>query len=150
MHHATFHEAFFLLTFSLMRCLHSILAFFCSLELRQYKNRICFCETHASFEIAALFPFRVGEGERAATSKQTWFSQKRVRSYIVLALEHKKCPQDVVKAHLNLLNYIFGESTQTLINYNMDSPWNFSVSIICFSNGKIEWFLIFFFTASIC
>ena len=40
---------------------------------------------HASFEIAALFPCRVGEGKRAAISKQTCFSQKRVRSYIVLA-----------------------------------------------------------------
>ena len=34
-------------------------------------------------------PCCVGEGKKAAISKQTCFSQKRVRSYIVLALGKK-------------------------------------------------------------
>ena len=38
-------------------------------------------------KLPTFFPCRVGEGEKAAISKQTSFSQKRVRSYIVLALE---------------------------------------------------------------
>ena len=33
-----------------------------------------------------FFPSRVGKRKRAAISKQSCFSQKRVRSYIVLAL----------------------------------------------------------------
>ena len=37
-------------------------------------------------KLPPFFPCRVGEGKRAAISKQTCFSQKRVRSYIVLAL----------------------------------------------------------------
>ena len=35
-------------------------------------------------------PCRVGEGKRAAISKQTWFTQKRVRSCIVFALGTEK------------------------------------------------------------
>ena len=47
----------------------------------------CFCKKkYANFEIAALFSQLQGKGKRAAISKQTCFSQKRVRSYIVLAL----------------------------------------------------------------
>ena len=37
-------------------------------------------------KLPPVFPCRVGEGKRAAISKQTCFSQKRVHSYIVLAL----------------------------------------------------------------
>ena len=37
-------------------------------------------------KLPPFFPCRVGEGKRAAISKQTCFSQKRVRSYTVLAL----------------------------------------------------------------
>ena len=43
-------------------------------------------------KLPPFFPCRVGEGKMAAISKQTCFSQKRVRPYIVLALaaEQKK------------------------------------------------------------
>ena len=47
------------------------------------KERIRFCEKYASFEIAALFPLSCKWEKRAAISKQTCFSPKRVRSYIV-------------------------------------------------------------------
>ena len=56
-----------------------------STRAKTIKERIRFCEKNASFEIATLLPFRVVEGKKAAISKQTCFSQKRVRSYIVLA-----------------------------------------------------------------
>ena len=51
-------------------------------------ERIRFCETHSSFEIAAVFPSRVGKRKRAPISKQTCSSQ-RLRSYIFLALRAK-------------------------------------------------------------
>ena len=38
-------------------------------------------------KLPPFFPCRVSEGKRAAISSQTCFSQKRVRSYIVLALD---------------------------------------------------------------
>ena len=41
---------------------------------------------YACFEIDAHFPCCVGEEKRAAISKQTYVSQKRVRSCIALAL----------------------------------------------------------------
>ena len=37
-------------------------------------------------KLQPFFSRRVSEGKRAAISKQTWFSQKRFRTYIVLAL----------------------------------------------------------------
>ena len=56
------------------------------LKLRQYKNGFVSVKGMLVFKLARYFPCRVGEGKRAANSKQTCFSQKRVRSYIVLAL----------------------------------------------------------------
>ena len=56
------------------------------LELRQYKNGLDFVKK-SCFEIATLFPHRHGKGKRVAISKLACVSQKRIRSYIVLALE---------------------------------------------------------------
>ena len=56
------------------------------LELRQYKNGFFSVKSMLVLKLARFFPCRVGEGKRAAISKPTCFSQKRVRSYIVLAL----------------------------------------------------------------
>ena len=52
-----------------------------STRAKTIKERIRFCEKNASFDIATLLPFRVGEGKKAAISKQTCLSQKRVPSY---------------------------------------------------------------------
>ena len=51
-------------------------------------------------KLPPFFPCRVGEGKRAAISKQTCFSQNRVRSYIVLAL-----------VNLEIASYHFFEET---------------------------------------
>ena len=59
---------------------------FRSLELRQYKNGFVSVKRMIVLKLPPFFPCRVGEEKRAAISKQTCFSQKRVRSYIVLAL----------------------------------------------------------------
>ena len=40
-----------------------------------------------ALKLPPFFPCRVGEGKRAAISKQICVLQKRVRSYIVLALD---------------------------------------------------------------
>ena len=40
-------------------------------------------------KLPPYLPCRVGEGKRAVISKQTCSSQKRIRSYIVLALGRK-------------------------------------------------------------
>ena len=57
------------------------------LELRQYKNRLVSVKRMLVLNLPPFFPCRVGERKRAVISKQTCFSQKRVRSYNVLALE---------------------------------------------------------------
>ena len=56
------------------------------LELRHYKNGFVSVKRMLVLKLPPFFPCRVGEGERAAISKQTCFSQKRVHSCIVLAL----------------------------------------------------------------
>ena len=56
------------------------------LELRQYKKGFVSVKRMLVLKLPPFFPCRVAEGKRAAISKQTCFSQKRVRSYIVLAL----------------------------------------------------------------
>ena len=58
-----------------------------NLELRQYKNGFVSAKRMLVLKMPPFFPCRVvGDGKRAAISKQTCFSQKRVRSYIFLAL----------------------------------------------------------------
>ena len=54
------------------------------LELRQYKNNFVSVKRMLDLKLSPFFPCHghVGEGKRAAISKQTCFSQKRVRSYI--------------------------------------------------------------------
>ena len=64
-------------------------AYILLLELRQYKNEFVSVKRMLALKLPPFFPCRVGDGKRAAISKQTCFSQKRVRSYIVLALESK-------------------------------------------------------------
>ena len=56
------------------------------LELRQFKNGLASAKCMLVLNLPRFFPYHVGGGKRAAISKQTCFSQKRVRSYIVLAL----------------------------------------------------------------
>ena len=56
------------------------------LELRQSKNGFVSVIRMLVLKLPPFFPCHVGEGKRAAISKQTCFSQKGVRSYIVLAL----------------------------------------------------------------
>ena len=58
------------------------------LELRQYKNGFFSVKRMLGLKLPPFFPCRVGEGKRTPITKQTCFSQKRVRSYIVLALMH--------------------------------------------------------------
>ena len=55
-------------------------------ELRQYKNGFVSKTSMLVLKLPLFSPCRVGEGKRAAIWKQTRSSQKRVRSYIVLAL----------------------------------------------------------------
>ena len=56
------------------------------IEIRQYKNGFVSVKRMLVLKLPPFFPCRVGKGKRAAISKQTLFSQKRVRCYIVLAL----------------------------------------------------------------
>ena len=56
------------------------------MSLRQYKNGFVSVKRMFILKLPPFFPCRVGERKRAAISKQTCDSQKRVRSYIVLAL----------------------------------------------------------------
>ena len=67
------------------------------LELRQYKNGFVSVKCMLVLKLPPFFPCRVDEGKRAAISKQTWFSQKRVRSYIVLALMGSYAPSHSIK-----------------------------------------------------
>ena len=60
------------------------------LELRHYKNGFVSVKRMLVLKLPPFFPCRVGEGKGAAISKQTCFSQKRVRSYIVLALDCRR------------------------------------------------------------
>ena len=64
------------------------------LELRKYKNGFVSVKHILVLKLPPFSPCCIGEEKRAAISKQTCFSQKRVRSYIVLALgervDHKK------------------------------------------------------------
>ena len=50
------------------------------LELRQFKNGLASVKSMLVLKLPHFFPCREGEGKRAAISKQTCFSQKRVRS----------------------------------------------------------------------
>ena len=71
-------------------------------------------------KLPRFFSCRVGEGTGAAISKETCFSQKRVRSYIVLALvstsrsatKNTDNPHDFKNLNVNSGNY------QTLSNEN--------------------------------
>ena len=57
-------------------------------ELRQYKNGLVSVKIMFYFEIAAIIPPLLhGKWKRAAISKSACISQKRIRSYIVLALD---------------------------------------------------------------
>ena len=56
------------------------------LELRQHKNGFVSVNRMLVLKLPPFFHCRADEGKRAANSKQIFFSQKRVRSYIVLAL----------------------------------------------------------------
>ena len=67
-----------------------LVSIFKELELRQYKNGFASVKSMFVLKLPPIFPCRVGEGKSAAISKQTCFSQKRVRSYIVLALGYSK------------------------------------------------------------
>ena len=57
-----------------------------TLELRKYKNNFASVENMLVLKLPRFFPYRVGERKGAAISKLPCFSQKRVRSYIALAL----------------------------------------------------------------
>ena len=57
-----------------------------SLELRQYKNGLVSVKIMFVLKWPPFFPHAHGKGKRAASSKLTFFSQKRIRSYIFLAL----------------------------------------------------------------
>ena len=56
------------------------------LELRQYQNGLASVKSMFVLKLSPFFPHLHGKGKWAATSKQTCFSQKQIRSYIVLAL----------------------------------------------------------------
>ena len=56
------------------------------LELRQYKNGLVSVKYMFVLKLPPFFPHLHGKGKRAAISRQTCVSQKRIRSYIVLAL----------------------------------------------------------------
>ena len=58
-----------------------------NLEQRHYKNGFVSVKRMLILKLPSFFPCRFGEGKRAVISKQTCFSQKQIRSYIVLALE---------------------------------------------------------------
>ena len=56
------------------------------IRAKTIEERTRFCEKHASFETAALFSLLCRWAKNAAISKLACFLQKRVLSYIVLAL----------------------------------------------------------------
>ena len=57
------------------------------LELRQYKNGFAYVKNMIVLKLSQFCPRLHGKGKSAAISKQTCcFSQKRIRTYIVLAL----------------------------------------------------------------
>ena len=58
------------------------------LKLRQYKSGFVSRKRMIVLKLPPFFPCCVGQGKRAAISIQTRASQKRVPSYIVLALGH--------------------------------------------------------------
>ena len=56
------------------------------LELRQYKNGLVSVKIMFVLNLPPFFPHLHGKGKRAGISKLACVSQKRIRSYIVLAL----------------------------------------------------------------
>ena len=63
------------------------------LELRQFKNEfVSSVKRMLVLKLPPFFPHLHGKGESAAISKLACVSQKRIRSYIVLALERKNVP----------------------------------------------------------
>ena len=56
------------------------------LEQRQYKNGLASVENMFVLKLPPIFTHQDGKGKRAAISKLACVSQKRIRSYIVLAL----------------------------------------------------------------
>ena len=56
------------------------------LELRQYKNGLASLKSMLVLKLPPFFPHQHGKEKRAAISKTACLSQKRIRSYIVLAL----------------------------------------------------------------
>ena len=56
------------------------------LELRQCKNEYASVKNMFVLKLPPFFPHLHGKGKRAAISNLAWVSQKRIRSYIVLAL----------------------------------------------------------------
>ena len=96
------------------------------LELRQYKNGFVSGKRMSVLKLPPFFPCRVSEGKSAAISKQTCVSQKRARSYIVLAL---------VKAENKMKHYLWvifkdncnvhinnDKKTEYKVNYNINDP----------------------------
>ena len=84
--------------------------FYYCLELRQYKKGFFSVKRMLVLKLPPFFPSRVGEGKRAAISKQ-----KQVRSYIVLALVNLVSTKGDLKVSVNLsywLLLIFSYSIQ--------------------------------------